>query len=285
MFGKIIDGRKIAGILAEKLKAETESLKEKGIIPHLAVILAGNDQASEIYVRNKRRKAESLGIETELFRFGKDAGQAEIEKLIARLNGDKSVHGILVQLPLPKGLDRNRIAGLIDPAKDVDCFHPENVGRNAAGIPSVLEPVTASGVMKLLEVSGVPIEGAQAVVIGRSNVVGRPTALKLMQAGATVTICHSKTRDLKAECQRADILVVATGRAGLVTGDMVKEGATVIDVGITTTEDEKMVGDVDFENVKEKAAFITPVPGGVGPMTVIMLMRNIVEAAKQQARK
>jgi len=286
MSGKIIDGRKIAREIGKELKKEVEILGKRGVIPHVAVILAGNDQASEIYVRNKRKKAGTLGIESELFRFGPDASQEEIEDRIRKLNSDNSVHGILVQLPLPGHIDRNRIASLIDPKKDVDCFHPENVGKNTIGkMNTDMVPVTATGIMKLLEFSSIAVEGKKAVVVGRSNVVGKPTAIQLLHAGATVTVCHSKTVDLKKECLEADILVVATGHAGLVTADMVKDGATVIDVGISATEDEKMVGDADFDQVKEKAGFITPVPGGVGPMTIIMLMRNVVAAAKEYQMK
>ncbi|NTU66309.1 MAG: bifunctional methylenetetrahydrofolate dehydrogenase/methenyltetrahydrofolate cyclohydrolase [Candidatus Moranbacteria bacterium] len=286
MSGKVIDGRKIAREVGGGLKKEVETLGKRGIVPRVAVILAGNDQASEIYVRNKRRKAGTLGIESELFRFGSDASQEEIEDCIRKLNNDKNVHGILVQLPLPGHIDRNKIVSLIDPGKDVDCFHPENVGKNTiGGMNSTMVPVTATGIMKLLEFSGIPIEGKKAVVVGRSNVVGKPTAIQLLHAGATVTVCHSKTEDLKKECLEADILVVATGHAGLVTANMVKDGAVVIDVGISALPEGEMVGDTDFEKVKEKASFITPVPGGVGPMTIIMLMRNVVEAAKAREQE
>lgn len=281
MSGKVIDGRKIAREIGKDILGDVKILKGKGIIPKIAVVLAGNNQSSEIYVRNKRKKAESLGIESELFRFSADVSQKELEDAIYRLNADDSVHGILVQLPLPAHIDRNKIASLIDPQKDVDCFHPENVGKNTiGGMNPTLVPVTASGIMKMLEFSGVMIEGKKAVVVGRSNVVGKPTALQLIHAGATVTVCHSKTADLKKECLEADILVVATGHAGLVTADMVKDGAVVIDVGISTAANGKMIGDVDFEKVKEKVSLISPVPGGVGPMTIIMLMKNVVEAAK-----
>ena len=286
MSGKIIDGTKIAGEIEKELGQEVEILKQNGLVPHVAVIFAGENEASEVYVRNKRKKGENLGIESELFRFPKDVSQEKVEDLIQNLNKDEKVHGILVQLPLPEHINKSRIASLIDPRKDVDCFHPENVGKNTiGGMDASMIPVTASGILKLLEFSGVSVEGKKAVVVGRSNVVGKPTAILLMNAGATVTVCNSKTKNLKEECLLADILVVAAGRAGLVTADMVKEGAVVIDVGINKLPGGKLVGDTDFEKVKEKASLISPVPGGVGPMTIIMLMRNVIEAAKNFSEK
>lgn len=278
----ILDGKKIAEELKAELIAEVLALHEKGIVPNLTVILVGEDSASKVYVRNKERTAKELGIESQVIRLDSDTTQEKLEEVVLRLNQDKKIHGILVQLPLPKQVDAKRIINLIDPKKDVDCFHPENVGRMMIGEARFL-PCTPAGILELLERSEIEVSGENVVIVGRSNIVGKPLALMLINLGATVTVCHSKTKNLKEICAQADILVSATGRVGLITHDMVKQDAVVIDVGINRNAEGKLVGDVDYVHVCDKTHCITPVPGGVGPMTIMMLMRNTIIAAKNNS--
>lgn len=263
------------------MKREIEQLKsEQNIIPGLATILAGNELASRIYVSMKKKACESIGIYHEEHAFPEDVGEDEVIQLIRQLNDASKIHGILVQLPLPSHLNERKILKTIFPKKDVDGFHPTNMGNLMIGVDmGTLVPCTPAGIMTLLEEAGVSIEGKHAVIVGRSDIVGKPVALMLLAKHATVTICHSKTRNLSEYTRQADILVAATGKAKLITEDMVKEGAVVIDVGINRI-DGKLCGDVDFEAVKRKVSAITPVPGGVGPMTIAMLMRNTITAAK-----
>lgn len=277
MAAQLIDGKATALEIRAEIAQRVEELRGRGIVPGLAVILVGEDPASQIYVRNKGIACEKAGMRSLTLRLPAETTQAELEDRIRELNADSGIHGILVQLPLPGHLDERRALGVIDPKKDVDGFHPINAGRLLAGEKCAV-PCTPRGVMELLRRTGLQLQGKEAVVIGRSNIVGKPMALLLLQAGCTVTVCHSKTRDLAAHTRRADILVAAVGRAGFVTADMVKEGAAVIDVGINRV-DGKVVGDVAFDEVREKAGFITPVPGGVGPMTIAMLLKNTLEAA------
>ncbi|ATZ61179.2 MAG: bifunctional methylenetetrahydrofolate dehydrogenase/methenyltetrahydrofolate cyclohydrolase FolD [Methanosarcinales archaeon Met12] len=277
----LIDGRKVATELQAEMKREIEQLKsEQNIIPGLATILAGNELASRIYVSMKKKACESIGIYHEEHAFPEDVGEDEVIQLIRQLNDASKIHGILVQLPLPSHLNERKILKTIFPKKDVDGFHPTNMGNLMIGVDmGTLVPCTPAGIMTLLEEAGVSIEGKHAVIVGRSDIVGKPVALMLLAKHATVTICHSKTRNLSEYTRQADILVAATGKAKLITEDMVKEGAVVIDVGINRI-DGKLCGDVDFEAVKRKVSAITPVPGGVGPMTIAMLMRNTITAAK-----
>ncbi|MBR5345394.1 MAG: bifunctional methylenetetrahydrofolate dehydrogenase/methenyltetrahydrofolate cyclohydrolase FolD [Clostridia bacterium] len=275
-----IDGKAIALSIREEIAARVEALKEKGVTPGLAVILVGNDPASEIYVRNKGIACEKAGMRSEIIRLPEDTTQEALESEIARSNADGGIDGILVQLPLPKHLDERRALNAILPEKDVDGFHPVNAGKLLAGEKTVV-PCTPKGCMRLLAEAGIETEGKEAVVIGRSNIVGKPMALLLTQANCTVTVCHTRTRDLKAHTRRADILVSSVGKAGFVTPDMVKPGAAVIDVGISRV-DGKVCGDVAPE-VAEVAGALTPVPGGVGPMTIAMLLENAVEAAECRA--
>jgi len=281
----ILDGK----TLAEQIRAETarevaEFVKTTGATPCLAAVLVGENPASQVYVRNKQKACEKAGITSQLHRPPVESTTEELLALIDRLNRDKSVHGILVQLPLPKQIDETRVLEAVNPAKDVDAFHPDNVGRIVQGRPRFL-PCTPHGVQQLLLRSNIPIAGANVVVVGRSDIVGKPMAVMLMQRGrggdATVTVCHSRTRDLPAVTRSADILIVAIGKAKFLTADMVKPGAVVIDVGINRTDDG-LVGDVDFESVKEVAGQITPVPGGVGPLTIAMLLHNTLAAARLQ---
>lgn len=274
---RIIDGKKIAEDMKQELKKDILALAEKGIVPTLAVVLVGDDNASQIYVKNKERVAKELGINSQVIKLEKNISQEELEKTIEKLNQDKNIHGILAQLPLPAHLEARKIASLISPVKDVDCFHPENIGKLFLGNPRFL-PCTPAGIVELLKKNNIKISGEKIVIVGRSNIVGKPLALMLLNENATVTICHSKTKNLKTETLRADILISAVGKAGLITADMVKKGATVIDVGINRNAEGKLTGDVDFEEVKKIAGAITPVPGGVGPMTVVMLMRNVVKS-------
>ena len=279
----IIDGKSIAKELRESLAPRVAALKEQGITPGLTVIVVGDDPASAIYVRNKERACVKLGMNSQVLRFPAETTQEEILNTVRLLNQDDSVHGILVQLPLPRHIDEQAVLRAIDPDKDVDGFHAMNAGRLMNGEPGFVA-CTPKGVMRLLEVSGVELDGKNAVVVGRSNIVGKPMALLLLQKNCTVTIAHSHTKDLAAVTRSADILVVAVGRAGFITGDMIKPGAAVMDVGINRV-DGKVVGDVDFESAKEVASCITPVPGGVGAMTIAMLMENTVEAAENYARR
>lgn len=273
---KIIDGKKIAEKMKAELKSEVLALAKNGIVPGLAVVLVGGDSASQIYVRNKERVAQELGINSQVIKLADSISQEELEDEIEKLNQDKNIHGFLVQLPLPAHLDEKRILDMINPEKDVDCFHPENVGRLCAGNPRFL-PCTPAGILELLKQNNVEISGKKAVIVGRSNIVGKPLALMLLAENATVTICHSKTENLKTETLQADILISATGHAKLITKDMVKKGATVIDVGMNRDNKNKLTGDVDFSGVSKVASMITPVPGGVGPMTVAMLMKNVIK--------
>ena len=283
MTARIIDGKSIAKELRESLAPRVAALKEQGITPGLTVIVVGDDPASAIYVRNKERACVKLGMNSQVLRFPAETTQEEILNTVRLLNQDDSVHGILVQLPLPRHIDEQAVLRAIDPDKDVDGFHAMNAGRLMNGEPGFVA-CTPKGVMRLLEVSGVELDGKNAVVVGRSNIVGKPMALLLLQKNCTVTIAHSHTKDLAAVTRSADILVVAVGRAGFITGDMIKPGAAVMDVGIKRV-DGKVVGDVDFESAKEVASCITPVPGGVGAMTIAMLMENTVEAAENYARR
>ena len=283
MTARIIDGKSIAKELRESLAPRVAALKEQGITPGLTVIVVGDDPASAIYVRNKERACIKLGMNSQVLRFPAETTQEEILNTVRLLNQDDSVHGILVQLPLPRHIDEQAVLRAIDPDKDVDGFHAMNAGRLMNGEPGFVA-CTPKGVMRLLEVSGVELDGKNAVVVGRSNIVGKPMALLLLQKNCTVTIAHSHTKDLTAVTRSADILVVAVGRAGFITGDMIKPGAAVMDVGINRV-DGKVVGDVDFESAKEVASCITPVPGGVGAMTIAMLMENTVEAAENYARR
>ena len=275
MPARIIDGKAIARQIEDDIRAEIAGL---GFRPGLSAVRVGNDPASEIYVRNKARKAEELGLRGEQKIFPESLSEADLLAEVDRLNRDDEVDGILVQLPLPKQIDPKKVIDAIDPAKDVDGFHPINVGRLHLG-RKALTPCTPTGVIRLIDSTGVPIEGKHAVVIGRSDIVGKPHAALLLQRNATVTICHSRTHDLPKITREADILVAAIGKARFVTKDMVKSGAVVIDVGMNRA-DGKLAGDVDYDNVREVASWITPVPGGVGPMTIIMLMRNTLTAAK-----
>lgn len=276
---KIIDGKAVAKRVKDELREETERLKAKGINPGLAVIIVGSDPASRVYVNNKKKACEEVGIRSFEYALPEETTETELIELIGRLNGDPEVDGILCQLPLPKHINEEKILNSIDPSKDADCFHPFNVGRLMIGNP-VFQPCTPYGVMELIKESGIEISGKECVVVGRSNIVGKPQAMLLLAQNGTVTICHSKTKNLKEVCKRADILVVAIGKAKFVDASYVKEGAVVIDVGMDRDENGKLCGDVDFESVKEIAGAITPVPGGVGPMTIAMLMRNTVMAAK-----
>ena len=278
MTAKILDGKKIAAEIRASVKGETLLLKERGIVPGLAVVLVGDNPASKVYVGQKEKGCLEAGFASFLHRLPGGTSQKDLLDLISKLNADPLVHGILVQLPLPDQIDEEKVIAAIKPEKDVDGFSPVNMGRLVAGM-SAIEPCTPKGIMRLLEASGIELAGKEAVVIGRSNIVGKPVALMLLAKSATVTVCHSRTRDLDAHTKRADILVAAVGRPRFVTADMVKDGVVVIDVGINRLE-EGLAGDVDFEGVSEKASWITPVPGGVGPMTIAMLLENTLEQAK-----
>ncbi len=277
---RLIDGKVISAAVKERVKNEVSQLNEKGITVGLAVIIVGEDPASKIYVANKKKACEALGIISEEYALPESTTEKELLGLIDTLNAKKSINGILCQLPLPRHLDEKRIINAISPEKDVDAFHPVNVGRIMIGDYDFV-PCTPAGIMEMLAYENIETEGKRCVVIGRSNIVGKPMAMLLLHKNGTVTICHSKTRNLKEICLGADILVAAVGKAKFVTADMVKEGAVVIDVGMNR-ENGRLCGDVDFEAVKDKASAITPVPGGVGPMTIAMLMQNTLTAAKRQ---
>ena len=289
---KIISGPEVSGEIYGELRQRIEKLKSEGTVPGLAVILVGDDPASQVYVRNKGKKCEELGMHSETIVLPKETTEEELLQRIDALNKDKSIHGFLVQLPLPKHIDEDKVIEAIDPSKDVDGFHPVNVGRMLIGKPGFL-PATPAGVQQMLLRSGVETAGKHVVVVGRSNIVGKPMAALMIQRGlgadSTVTVVHSKTPDLGAITRQADILIVAIGKPRFITTDMVKEGAVVIDVGTNRIDDpthpkgSRLVGDVDFENVKDKVSAITPVPGGVGPMTICMLMANAVKAAENAA--
>ena len=280
---KLIDRKAVSAAVKAEVAEETAKLRdEKGLKVGLAVVIVGSDPASRVYVNNKKKACEAVGFQSYEYALDESTTQEQLLDLVNVLNRDDRVNGILVQLPLPKHIDEKAVINAISPDKDVDAFHPINVGKIMIGEYSFL-PCTPAGVMRLIESTGTDITGKQCVVIGRSNIVGKPQAMLLLQKNGTVTICHSKTKNLKEICLGADILVVAIGRANFVTGDMIKEGAVVIDVGMNRLENGKLCGDVEFESAEKKASFITPVPGGVGPMTIAMLMKNTLTAAKQQA--
>lgn len=290
---RIISGPEVSGEIYAELRERIEKLKSEGTTPGLAVILVGDDPASQVYVRNKGRKCEELGMHSETIVLPKETTEEELLARIDALNKDPSIHGFLVQLPLPKHIDEDKVIEAIDPSKDVDGFHPVNVGRMLIGKPGFL-PATPAGVQQMLVRSGVETAGKHVVIVGRSNIVGKPMAALMVQRGfgadSTVTVVHSKSRDLPSITRQADILIVAIGKPRFVTADMVKEGAVVIDVGTNRIDDpthpkgSRLVGDVDFDNVKDKVSAITPVPGGVGPMTICMLMANAVKAAEDAAK-
>ncbi len=278
--GNIIDGKKISASIKEEVKKEVEFLKEKiGRAPGLTVILVGEDPASQIYVKNKEKTAKELGINGEIIRMPRSTTQEELLKKIDELNNNPEVDGILVQLPLPSHIDEFQVTLAIDPSKDVDGFHPVNMGKLLIGKPGII-PCTPYGIIKMLEYEKIEIEGKNAVIIGRSNIVGKPVSILLLQRHATVTICHSRTKNLPDIVKGADILVAAVGKAKFVKGNWIKDGAVIIDVGINRDENSKLVGDVDFEEAEKKASHITPVPGGVGPMTIAMLMYNTLQTFK-----
>ncbi len=281
MAARILDGKSLAAAIRTELKHKVEALVQRGVRPGLTVIIAGDDDASRVYVRNKTLAAAEIGVHSQLHELKGDVSEAALVEQVRSLNETPRVHSILVQLPLPKHIDAARVLESIAPAKDVDGFHQANLGALLAGRAGVV-PCTPAGVMRLLESANIPIGGRQAVVVGRSNIVGKPLALLLLQKDASVTICHSKSKDLESITKQADILVAAVGRAKLVTAEMVKPGACVIDVGVNRLPDGKLAGDVDFEAVKQVAGWITPVPGGVGPMTIAMLLENCVRAASRE---
>jgi methylenetetrahydrofolate dehydrogenase (NADP+)/methenyltetrahydrofolate cyclohydrolase len=294
MAAKIIDGKQVAAEMQAELKAEVAQLKSEGIVPGLGVILVGDDPASQSYVTAKERACAELGIYSDDNRLPANTTQKELIALINKMNADPKINGILVQLPLPKHLNEGEVLLAISPDKDVDGFHPTNIGKMVAGQPAFL-PCTPHGVIKLLQRNGVKIEGANVVIVGRSNIVGKPLANMLIQknknGNATVTVCHTKTKDLASHTRQADIIIAAAGKPNTITADMVKDGVVVIDVGVNRIKDAtkksgfRLAGDVDFEKVKEKASLITPVPGGVGPMTITMLLYNTTESAKRAAGK
>ncbi len=275
----IIDGKAVSARLRREMTAEVAALKEAGLVPGLAVVLVGEDPASQVYVRNKMRACEELGIRSRDYRLPGDTTEEALLDLIGELNRREDVHGILVQLPLPKQIREEAVIAAIAPEKDVDAFHARNVGKIVQGSYDFL-PCTPAGVLELIRSTGVSVTGKECVVIGRSNIVGKPMAMLMLHENATVTICHSRTQNLPQVTRRADILIVAIGKAKFVTADMVKPGAVVIDVGMDRDENGKLCGDVDFASVEPVAGYLTPVPGGVGPMTITMLMRNTITAAK-----
>lgn len=277
MSAKIIDGKKISEELRLKTAEAVKNRKDSVRAPGLAVIIVGNNPASRIYVNNKKKACEICGFTSYEYAISEDAPEAELLSLIERLNNDDGIDGILCQLPLPSHMDENKVIDAISPEKDVDGFSPVSTGNLVAGKPC-FAPCTPAGVVEMLKYEGIEISGKHCVIVGRSNIVGKPAALLMLQENATVTVCHSKTKDLAQEVRRADIVIAAIGKAGFITEDMIKEGAIVIDVGINRLENGKVTGDVDFEAAKEKASYITPVPGGVGPMTITMLMKNTLTA-------
>ncbi|HBZ18502.1 MAG TPA: bifunctional methylenetetrahydrofolate dehydrogenase/methenyltetrahydrofolate cyclohydrolase FolD [Betaproteobacteria bacterium] len=279
MSAKIVDGKLVSQILREKMKSSVEELAKRDIKPGLAVILVGDDAASQVYVRNKVAACQAIGVHSRVYRLAADTPEQKVLEELKLLNNDSEINGILVQLPLPKHIDEDKILETISPEKDVDGFHKINVGAMVIG-RARFYPCTPHGVMKLLEYYGITIEGRHAVVVGRSNIVGKPMALMLLEKGATVSICNSKTPDLASFTRQADIVVVAVGKSKVLSGDMIKPGATVIDVGINRLPDGSLTGDVDFESVREVAGFLTPVPGGVGPMTITMLLENTIRSSE-----
>ena len=279
--GTLIDGKTVSAAVKESVRLEVEQLKGEGVEACLAVIIVGSDPASRVYVNNKKKACELTGIRSEEYALPEETTQQELLSLIDRLNADEKVNGILCQLPLPKHIDENTVIERIDPKKDVDMFSCVNVGKMWVG-DGVFLPCTPAGVMELLSYYNIDLCGKNCVVVGRSNIVGKPMACLLLEKNATVTVCHSRTKNLAEICRSADVIVAAVGKAKFITADMVKDGAVVVDVGINRNENGKLCGDVDFENVKEKASFITPVPGGCRPMTIAMLMKNTVAAVKLQ---
>ena len=277
--GNLINGKELAQKIRLDLKSEVDQLKKEGVIPKLAVIMVGDDKASKVYVKNKSKACEEIGIEYEEFIMDENTDMEQLLELIENLNNRKDIHGILLQSPIPKHLDINKAFNKIDYKKDVDGFNPINVGKLSIGEDCFIS-CTPYGVVKMLEAYNIDVQGKNVVIIGRSNIVGKPLIQCMLRKNGTVTVCHSKTENIKEITSRADILIAALGKAKFVTQDMVKEGAVIIDVGINRNEEGKLVGDVDFENVEKKASYITPVPGGVGPMTIAMLMTNVVKAAK-----
>ena len=282
MVAKVIDGHAVARQVREQCRLQAQALKARGVVPGLAVVIVGDDPASKVYVANKVKACNEVGLQSTVYAFAADTPDAVVEAEIVRLNADPRVHGILVQLPLPKHFDARRVLAAISSDKDVDGFHLYNVGALVQG-ETLFPPCTPFGVQKMLEFENIPVEGQNVVVVGASNIVGKPMALMLMQKDATVVICHAKTRDLAQFTILADILVVAAGRPNLIVPQMVRTGAVVIDVGINRLANGKLVGDVDFEGVRQKASYISPVPGGVGPMTVTMLVHNTVQSAVRMA--
>lgn len=280
----IIDGKSLAKEIRENLKKEAEKLRDKGIIPHLAVIMVGDNDASKVYVRNKSRACEEIGIEFKEYLLPSTTKQSELIELIKKLNEDKKVNGILLQSPIPKPLNIQKAFNTISPEKDVDGFNPYNVGNLCIGQDGFI-PCTPLGIMKMFEKYNIDIDGKKVAIIGRSNIVGKPMAQCMLAKNATVTICHSRTRELKKEVKDADIIISASGKRNIVTSDMVKDEVVIIDVGMNRNDEGKLCGDVDFEKIKEKASYITPVPGGVGPMTIAMLMENVIKATKKQNKK
>ena len=280
----IIDGKSLAKEIRENLKKEAEKLRDKGIIPHLAVIMVGDNDASKVYVRNKSRACEEIGIEFKEYLLPNTTKQSELIELIKKLNEDKKVNGILLQSPIPKPLNIQKAFNTISPEKDVDGFNPYNVGNLCIGQDGFI-PCTPLGIMKMFEKYNIEIDGKKVAIIGRSNIVGKPMAQCMLAKNATVTICHSRTRELKKEVKDADIIISASGKRNIVTSDMVKDEVVIIDVGMNRNDEGKLCGDVDFEKIKEKASYITPVPGGVGPMTIAMLMENVIKATKKQNKK
>lgn len=280
----LIDGKAVSEKIRQEIRTESAEFEAKtGIKPGLAVIIVGEDPASQIYVRNKAKACEQVGFYSEVYALKAETSESELLQLVHRLNCDDKIHGILVQSPLPSHLNEKLIVDNIDPSKDVDAFHPFNVGRIMIGDYSFL-PCTPAGVMELLKAYGISPKGKDCVVIGRSNIVGKPMAMLLLHADGTVTVCHSKTQGLAEKLQKADIVVVAIGKAKFLTGDMIKEGAVVIDVGMDRDENGKLCGDADFDSCSKKASYITPVPGGVGPMTITMLMKNTLTSAKEHSK-
>lgn len=284
MSARVLNGKELATKIKGELKRTVDEIKKKNIHPGLAVVIVGNDPASRVYVNSKKKACEEIGIESFEYALDENTKEEELIELIKKLNNDDKVSGILVQLPLPKHIDEEKIILAIDSSKDVDAFHPENVGRLMTGNPQFL-PCTPAGVMELIKESGIEIAGKECVIVGRSNIVGKPQAMLLLAEHGTVTICHSRTKNLEEVIKRADILVAAVGRPEMIKGSSIKPGAVVIDVGINRLEDKKIVGDVEFESCSEVASAITPVPGGVGPMTIAMLMKNTVKAAIARAER
>jgi len=275
----IIDGKKLAKEIREDLKIKCDELKEKGITPKLAVVMVGDNKASQVYVRNKSKACDEVGIEFQEYLLDSDIEQKTLIDLIEKLNQDKSIHGILLQSPIPAHLDINEAFRTIAPEKDVDGFNPVNVGKLSLNQDTFVS-CTPYGVMKMFEAYNIDLTGKNVTILGRSNIVGKPLIQCCLNKNATVTVCHSKTKDLRQHTQNADIVIAAIGKANFVTADMIKQGAVIIDVGINRSDDGKIIGDVDFENAKDKASYITPVPGGVGPMTIAMLMNNVIKASK-----